>query len=325
MTQCALQTHRSRYSEKVLDLLHPNLRSAAGALASNFAQAEPFRHIVIDDFLDPAFCRQLIAEFPAFDPRKALNEMGETGKKAFVPDIVHIGPAYKRFDALMRDPAFLQHTGQLTGIENLLYDPDYVGGGTHDNLDGQELDLHVDFNYHPKKPLHRRLNLIVFLNPEWSESWGGCLELQKDPWDPSLGKAAPVVPIANRAVLFETTERSWHGFNRVKLPAGKPGLSRRSVAVYFYTKERPADETAAPHATVYVPRPLPDCLQPGYTLQQSDVDTLHDLIERRNGQIRFLQERETEFTTLISGITQSLSFRLGRLLTWPARKLLRRD
>jgi hypothetical protein len=305
----------------VLDLLHPSLRGAANTLATNFAQAEPFRHVVIGNFLDLAFCRELIAEFPAFDPGRAINEMGETGKKAFVPDIVRIGPAYRRFDALMRDPAFLRLTGQMAGIENLLYDPAYVGGGTHDNLDGQELDLHVDFNYHPERPLHRRLNLIVFLNPDWAESWGGCLELQKDPWDPSLGKAAPVIPLANRAVLFETTECSWHGFNRVKLPPDKRHLSRRSVAVYFYTKERPVAETAAPHATVYVPRPLPDHLQPGYTLRNGDVDTLRDLIERRNAQIRFLQERETEFTTLISGITRSPSFRLGRFLTWPARKL----
>ena len=245
----------------------------------------------------------------------------KSAEKAAIPGIASLGPAYKQFDALMRDRAFLQFMGRIAGIEALRYDPDYVGGGTHENLEGQELDLHVDFNYHPKGLLHRRLNLIVFLNPEWSETWGGCLELCKDPWDSSIGESQLVVPLANRAVLFETTERSWHGFTRIELPEDKRHISRRSLAVYFYTRERPAEETAPSHATIYVPRPLPDYLQAGYTLRQEDVDLMQVLIERRNMQIRFLYERETEFATMTTRITRSASFRLGRLLTWPVRKL----
>ncbi len=192
----------------------------------------------------------------------------------------------------MRDPAFLKRTGAITGITDLLYDKDYVGGGTHENLDGQELDIHVDFNYHPATFQHRRLNLILFLNPEWSESWGGSLELCVDPWDPSSAEVVRILPLANRAVLFETTERSWHGFSRITLPPGKRELSRRSIAVYFYTKKRPAEETAASHATVYIPRPLPTHLQPGHTLTECDLEELQRLTQRRDDQIRFLHERE---------------------------------
>lgn len=307
------------------DLLNPAVTSRAAELTRQFADAKPFRHAVIDDFLDPAFCQQLMAEFPAFDKENALNEYGEIGGKAVIPNITRLGPAYKRFDALMRDRGFLDLMGRIAGIEALRYDPEYIGGGTHENLSGQELDLHVDFNYHPKTFLHRRLNLIVFLNPEWSEAWGGCLELREDPWDLSSGEARIVVPVANRAVLFETTERSWHGFTRIQLPEEKRRISRRSVAVYFYTKDRPSDQTAPSHATVYIPRPLPDHLQAGYTLKQSDVDTLHALIEGRNAQIRYLYEREkngaSELKELIASIARSPSFRLGRALTWPARKL----
>lgn len=307
------------------ELLNPAVRAHADEFARHFAAAQPFRHAVIDDFLDPGFCRSLIAEFPAFNEKYALNEYGEIGGKAAVPDITRLGPAYKRFDALMRDRAFLELMGRIAGIEALLYDPDYIGGGTHENLSGQELDLHVDFNYHPKTFDHRRLNLIVFLNPEWSEDWGGCLELRKDPWNLAVGEARVVVPLANRAVLFETTEHSWHGFTRIELPEEKKHLSRRSLAVYFYTRERPGEETAPSHATIYIPRPLPDHLQPGYTLQQCDVDTLHALIESRNAQIRYLYEREkndeSELKELIARIVKSPSFRLGRALTWPARKL----
>jgi hypothetical protein len=305
----------------LLHLLNSTVTARAAELARDFASAQPFRHVVIDDFLPPDFCQRLIAEFPPFDAKYARNEYGEIGGKAAVPDLVRLGPSYKQFDALMSDRGFLDLTGRIAGIPSLRYDPDYVGGGTHENLEGQELDLHVDFNYHPKTLLHRRLNLIVFLNPEWSETWGGCLELRSDPWDVGAGTARVVAPIANRAVLFETTERSWHGFTRIGLPEDRRHISRRSIAVYYYTSERPPEESAAPHATIYVPRPLPARLEPGYTLNQADVEELNVLTERRNMQIRFLYEREKEFTTTLDRIVRSRSFRLARMLTWPVRKL----
>jgi 2OG-Fe(II) oxygenase superfamily len=293
-------------------------------LGKNFAGARPFRHAFVDDFLDHEFCQRLIDEFPRFDPRNAINETGDVGRKAVHANLRTLGPAYRKFDALMRDRAFLKRMSEVTGIPDLLYDPDYVGGGTHENLNGQELDIHVDFNYHPKTFRHRRLNLILFLNKEWAESWGGCLELCADPWNPGA-EAVHILPLANRAVLFETTERSWHGFRRIALPPAKQELTRRSIAVYFYTKERPAEQTAASHSTVYIPRPLPACLEPGHTLTESDMNELRNLIQRRDDQIRFLHERELAhtgtYTRLIRDITGSPSFRLGRLLTWPARML----
>jgi hypothetical protein len=297
-------------------------------LRRDFLAARPFRHVIVDDFLDAQFCRSLMDEFPGFDARNALDETGGVGRKAVHANLRTLGPAYRQFDALMHGGEFLKRMSEITGIDDLLYDPDYVGGGTHENLDGQELDNHVDFNYHPTTFQHRRLNLILFLNPEWSESWGGCLELCADPWNPSGAEVVRILPLANRAVLFETTERSWHGFTRITLPPERQEISRRSVAVYFYTKTRPAEETAASHATVYIPRPLLAHLQPGHTLTETDVNELRILIQRRDDQIRFLYERELthdgKYTKLILSITNSFSFRLGRLLTWPVRALRKR-
>ena len=293
-------------------------------LHREFASSRPFRHLIIDRFLDAEFCRQLMSEFPAFDSTHALNERGETGRKAVFTDLEPLGPAYARFNQMIRSEQFLSLIGRITGIPSLLYDPEYIGGGTHENLDGQELDSHVDFNYHPTRQWHRRLNLIVFLNPEWGQNWGGCLELLSDPWTPDGARpAAVVVPLANRAVLFETNEHSWHGFPRIQLPNGKTNISRRSIAVYFYTEARPESETEAAHGTLYVHRQLGEHIQAGHTLRQQDVDEIRTLLARRDVHMKFLYERELEFSRVISGIVKSPSFRLGRALTWPARAIRR--
>ena len=280
--------------------------------------------MVIDDFLTPEFAERLLHEFPEFDVSKATNEAGQTGRKATRPDLAALGGAYADFDRLMQSPSFLNWLGQLCGIEKLIYDPEYVGGGTHENLSGQDLDFHVDFNYHPNKPLHRRLNLIVFLNPRWEESWGGCLELARDAWSgDGLRDSRKILPLANRCVVFETTEKSWHGFDRIAVPGEE--FTRRSLAVYFYTAERPQEETAASHGTIYVPRPLPDRFAAGYSLTTEDRWELERLLARRDAQIRFLYEREQEYSGVLAQMLKSATWRAGRILTWPARRLLRRQ
>lgn len=288
-------------------VLSPHIASQSSELRKQFDSAKPFRHVVVDGFLQPDFCRALVDQFPAFQPEQARNEIGEVGRKAVHQNLTQIGPAYAQLDQLLQDPAFLKLTGEITGIPKLLYDPEYVGGGTHENLDGQDLDTHVDLNYHPATRLHRRLNLIVFLNPEWREEWGGLLE---------LGEQA-ILPVENRCVIFETTESSWHGFRRITLPEHARHLSRKSIAVYYYTKDRPTGETAPSHGTLYVQRPMPEFVQAGHTLDERDVHELELGFARRDAHIKYLYVRELEF----SRIAHSPAFRIARALTWPLRQI----
>ncbi len=305
---------------------------------------------MLEDALDEDFCRSLIEEFPGFRAEKALNEYGEVGGKAVHSNLAELGPAYARFDALMQDSQFLEWLSEATGIPKLLYDAEYVGGGTHDNRHGQDLDPHVDFNYHTNNKWHRRLNLIVFLNERWEPEWGGCLQLHGNPWLPAEEDgSATVVPTANRAVIFETTESSWHGFPRITLPEELRGISRRSLAVYFYTEERPAEQTVPGHGTYYVPRPLPKGIAPGATLTDEQFREVEDLIRRRDRQLQFfwqrerdvkkelakldkdthpyqqeirrLRQRERELEDQLRQTSHSPSMRVGRLLTWPLRAL----
>jgi hypothetical protein len=101
-------------------------------------------------------------------------------------------------DDLLQSPEFLALVGRITGIAGLRYDPWYFGGGTHENRQGQDLDPHIDFNYHPMTRQHRRLNLIIYLNEEWDDAWGGSLQLHRDPHlEPAEDQIVTVTPLLN--------------------------------------------------------------------------------------------------------------------------------
>ncbi len=272
--------------------------------AERFATARPFRFAVIDGFFETALCEGLLTEFPGFDQRFALNEMGEVGGKAVRSHVTGLGPSYAAVDRFIQTPDFLDYVSRLTGIPDLLYDPDYEGGGTHENRDGQGLDVHVDFNYHPRTGYHRRLNLIVYLNPEWDARWGGALKLVEDPWS-GVGEQVEVLPLFNRCVVFETTENSWHGFEQIALPTERAGISRKSFAIYLYSRERPADQTAEAHATIYVPDGMPVQLAVGDRLDQAMHTELRVRYARLRGQLRFLYEREKEFSREIASLRRA--------------------
>jgi hypothetical protein len=283
----------------MLELLNAEVLKDRARYATRFRSADPFPHLAIDQFFAPTFCERLITEFPPFDRGNYLNESGLPGGKSTVEDIRSLGGAYALADDLFQSADFSSLMSELTGIPDLLYDQMYVGGGTHENRPGQELDPHVDFNYHPHQGWHRRLNLIVYLNPEWNEDWGGSIEFHEDPWRPAeQNRIRRVVPLANRAILFETSERSWHGFEVICQPRDHRPISRKSLAIYMYTKDRPPAETAPAHATVYVERSLPFVLRPGDSTE-AQGSRVQKALTRRVQHIERLQEREQAFTRTI--------------------------
>lgn len=274
---------------------------------TEFLNNRPFKHAVIEDFFDAGFARQLLDEFPRFDSTLARNEGGATGGKAVQTNIRGISPAYRRlYEAISAKP-FLKLVSRLSGIPDLILDPKMFGGGTHENLHGQELDPHVDFNYDEARKLHRRLNLIVYLNPEWREEWGGALEIHSNPRRPQENQIRGYDPLFNRCVMFETNEYSWHGFPRVNLPADKRDLSRKSISIYLYTKTRPAEEIAPLHATFYVQRPLPDRIAAGHTLTREDVEELRGLLIRRDRWIELYQNMELANNREIAEMATAIS------------------
>lgn len=281
-------------------------------LAASFAGASPFRHVVIDDFFEASFAQRLLAQFPGFEQGNFLSEDGRPGSKSTFERVRALGDGYAALDDMIRDDAFLRLLGDITGIDDLRYDPWYLGGGTHENRHEGGLEAHVDFNFHPLERWQRRLNLIVYLNPGWRDEWGGALELFDDP---AAEPRHAIAPVFNRCVIFETHGHSWHGFNRIVLPDGRRDQSRKSVALYFYTPA--AEQAQKTHSTVYVDRPLPERLQPGHVLDAQDIADLRQLLGNRDNRIAMQYREISKLMTLVRAHERGLA---GSML-YAARRL----
>jgi hypothetical protein len=261
----------------------------AAGIRRRFEEATPFPHVLVENFLEAAAAESLLRDFPSFDARRAVNEHGTVGRKAVLERVTAVSPFYAEFYRYINSRAFLDAMSALTGIAGLIADETLHGGGTHENLDGQGLDLHIDFNIDERRMLHRRVNLLIYLNKEWSDDWGGLIELHKDPWVAQGNEVRSFAPLFNHAVIFATSERSWHGFQQIALPPDRKHLSRKSFSIYLYTRERPAAEAAAPHTTFYVPQPLATRVEPGVALTQRDADAIKEALANRDNLLRLYQ------------------------------------
>jgi Rps23 Pro-64 3,4-dihydroxylase Tpa1-like proline 4-hydroxylase len=275
-------------------------------LRSKFENARPFKHVVVEGFFKTEVAEALLRDFPAFDPKRALNEAGEVGNKAVNEQIETLSPTYAAIADYLRSEAFLKLTSDLTGIPSLLPDISMYGGGTHENRHGQGLNPHIDFNCDPRTKLHRRLNLLVYLNKEWDANWGGSIELHSNPRRPDKNEVTSFTPDFNRAVMFETNEYSWHGFPTIKLPADKRHLTRKSISIYLYTETRPQHEIVPEHGTFYVQPPLPPHLEPGHVVTAEDVEELKELLAERDGWIEHYQHVELQVSAQMGAFHQKI-------------------
>lgn len=212
--------------------------------------AAPFPHTVIDDFFPAEVLERVLAEFPS--PSSAGWERYDDPlqKKLGSRDEERLGPATRLLLHELNSAPFVQFLEELTGIEGLVPDPWFEGGGLHQIVRGGMLKVHVDFNKHTLLGLDRRINVLVYLNQDWDESWGGHLEL----WDRDMTRAERrIAPLWNRVVVFDTTDFANHGHpDPLRCPEHR---QRRSLALYYYSRGRPAHEVAASHTTIFKRRP----------------------------------------------------------------------
>src|SRR5437660_330301 len=203
------------------------------ALRVEYAQAEPFPNIVLDQFLQPWAAEAALAEFPSIDSPDWIQYKHVNENKQGKADRSSFGPTLGAVIDELNSWRFLRFLSDLTGIESLLADPSLQGGGLHLSARGGFLTVHADFTVHPyHRTWRRRINLLVYLNKQWEDSYGGHLEL----WDRQMRRCARrIAPHFNRAVIFNTEPDSFHGHPDPMTCL--PGVTRKSLALYYYTEE----------------------------------------------------------------------------------------
>jgi 2OG-Fe(II) oxygenase superfamily len=225
--------------------------------ATEYAEAAPFPHAVLDGFFDPAALEQVAREFPPLDdPVWTTYEGPSEGGKQEASDSAYWGPSVRQLIAQLSSPPWLGFVEELTGLHHLVPDPH--GGGMHQSGPGARLSVHVDFNLHPELPLERLVNVILYLNPDWDETAGGSLEL----WTESE-RARSILPLFNRCVVFSASERSFHG-HPVPVaggidPATGETRRRRSIAMYYYGRR--GEEPPERHSTIWLSKAKPGRLE----------------------------------------------------------------
>lgn len=216
-------------------------------LRTRYQSAEPFPHIVLDGLFDDAVLERVLADFPKPDETRWMRFDSPTEKKlGYYHEHSTISDTVRAFLDALNGFELLLFLEALTGIEGLIPDPYFGGGGLHQIEPGGFLKIHADFNVHPKLKLDRRANLLIYMNKDWREEWGGHLEL----WNADMTECRQrILPVFNRAVIFSTTDTSFHGHpHPLQSP---PGVTRKSVSLYYYTAGRPDEERSAAHDTIF--------------------------------------------------------------------------
>jgi hypothetical protein len=203
------------------------------AVAREYRHAEPFPHVVLDDFLDPTVARQVLGEFPPIDPSAWINWNHVNERKYGWRDRQHFPATIGQVVDELNSPRFIARLERLTGIAGLLADPSLEGGGLHQSARGGYLNIHADFTGHPHRPTwRRRVNLLVYMNEGWQDEYGGHLEF----WSRDVKRCVQrILPVFNRAVIFNTDADSFHGHPEPL--ACPPHLTRKSLALYYFTAE----------------------------------------------------------------------------------------
>lgn len=202
---------------------------------------DPFDHWVIDQFQLLDYAKQLSNDFVDYYNKDWFEYNNPLEVKKTCNNWWDFPPTTYKFIEYLNSPKFIKMLEDITGIQSLHADPGLHGAGWHMHGPGGKLNVHLDYSIHPKLNLERKLNLIYYLSEDWEPEWGGNLQL----WSGDERKAAKHIKTVdcffNRAILFDTTQNSWHGFpDRIQCPDGN---YRKSIAMYYLVEPQ---ESARP-------------------------------------------------------------------------------
>jgi hypothetical protein len=228
----------------MMEILVDPLSAKAG-----YQQAKPFPHTVLENVFPSSTLEGVLEEFPAPGGIDWIQFENAKEKKLGSRVENKLGDRTQRFLHYLNSAPVVKFLENLTGIQGLIPDPYYEGGGLHQILPGGFLKIHADFNWHNRLKLHRRINLLIYLNKDWKEEYGGHLEL----WDTKMESCMErILPTFGKVVVFNTTDFAYHGHpNPLQCPEGR---SRKSIALYYYSSSRPKNEVSNAHWTLFQKR-----------------------------------------------------------------------
>jgi Rps23 Pro-64 3,4-dihydroxylase Tpa1-like proline 4-hydroxylase len=226
------------------------LKDRLPEIKAQYQSKNPFKYIMFEGFFFPDKAEEIHTNYPEIEYGKWDGTTYVDQKNKFQQTRFAEGSIMDRVFKELNSAGFLDWLQQLTDFEEeVTGDGELFGGGLHQSINGAFLNVHVDYNIHPKTKYHRRLNVLVYMNKDWRAEYEGQLEL----WDLSQGKKellGKYAPEFNRCVIFETNEVSFHGHPK---PLRTPqGINRKSIATYYYTRTRPENEISGEHNTLYV-------------------------------------------------------------------------
>lgn len=216
----------------------------------SFNNAYPFKHIVIDNFLEDELAEQILVDFP---PPNGMDIMGSDSKRLLGWQLsprssnYNFKPSLNALFDYLKSNELRDAFSEISGINGpLLSDPDYHGSGLLLAPQGGIHKIHVDRTYHPTGGVFPRLVFLLYFNKDWLPEYGGGLQL----WDQSIKKSKTIVPCFNRAVLFEISSTSYHSIEDVSCPEN---FYRRGLNYFYFADEAPPN--AYIHDVMFFPRP----------------------------------------------------------------------
>ena len=213
-----------------------------------YSSNDHFPHIVFDNFLPNDIAETLANEYPTTDNKKIDFKFHnhENTSRHFLDDSRFFSPNLKLFSSALSSRSFLLFLEILTGNKSLLPDPYFIGGGAMMSGNGGFLNIHVDFNWHQRLQVWRRCNILFYLTKDWNENYEGNLEL----WTTDgKAKVKEIEPPINRAVIFDTTNESYHGQpSKINTP---DGIFRNVFSAFYYASTKNEKTDTVPHFTKY--------------------------------------------------------------------------
>ena len=199
----------------------------------NFNSQLPFPFFAEKDLWDLTCLEKAELEFDSFHEWDGQKKFENAMWKKYCSTYSKFPEGVKSIIDFALSQEFVNWIQEVSGIKNLVVDNTFMGAGMHQTSSGGFLNMHADFNYNENLKLYRRLNLLIYLNSSWKDSYGGFLELENKNHE----HKKLIKPEINMTVLFVTDDDSIHGH---PIPMSLPdNISRKSIALYYYTKEKP--------------------------------------------------------------------------------------